>query len=97
MNFGTHLLSFVGPVVSDGGQYVVAFLYLGPETILPLTSVIAAVVGVLLIFWRYILSAIKKLIRKIRHQPIMEPAAMLIDPDVEPDGSEPLEARREEP
>jgi hypothetical protein len=96
MNLGAHLLSFVGPVVSDGGQYMVAFLYLGPDTILPLTSAIAAVLGVVLIFWRYILSAIKKLIRKIRHQPLVEPAAALMDPDAEPDGGEPLEARREE-
>jgi len=32
----------------------VVLLYLGPETILPLASILAAVVGVLLIFWQYI-------------------------------------------
>ena len=31
-------------------------LYLGPETIMPLASVIAAVLGFLLIFWRYIVN-----------------------------------------
>jgi hypothetical protein len=33
----------------------VPWAYLGPETTLPLTSVLAAVVGILLIFWRYVL------------------------------------------
>jgi hypothetical protein len=37
--------------------------YVGPETILPLTSVAAAVVGVLLICWRFLLSLIMKPIR----------------------------------
>ena len=35
-------------------------LYLGPETILPLTSFLAAVVGVLLIFWRYVVGVVKR-------------------------------------
>jgi hypothetical protein len=37
--------------------------YVGPETILPLTSVAAAVVGVLLICWRFLLSLVMKPIR----------------------------------
>lgn len=32
----------------------IVFLYLGPETILPLASALAAVIGVLLIVWRYV-------------------------------------------
>ena len=35
-------------------------LYIGPETILPLTSFLAAVVGVLLMFWRYVVGVVKR-------------------------------------
>jgi len=31
----------------------IAILYVGPETLLPLTSALAAIVGVLLIGWRW--------------------------------------------
>lgn len=33
--------------------------YLGPNTVMPLASALAAVVGVVLIFWRYIYSSIR--------------------------------------
>lgn len=38
--------------------------YLGPESIMPLASILAAVVGFLLIFWRYIARFLKKIFRK---------------------------------
>jgi hypothetical protein len=38
--------------VSIGPELPLLFLYIGPETILPLTSALAAVVGVLLMFWQ---------------------------------------------
>jgi hypothetical protein len=88
MNLYIHLLSFVGPGPSWGGQYLPVFLYLGPETILPLASAAAAVVGVVLIFWRHIVSSVKKLVRKIRGQPIGGPADALVDPDAQPDDME---------
>jgi hypothetical protein len=31
-------------------------LYIGPDQILPLTSVLGAIIGILLMFWRYIVS-----------------------------------------
>lgn len=40
-------------------------LYLGPETIMPLASIIAAIVGVILIFWRFILKSVKNFFRLI--------------------------------
>ena len=40
-------------------------LYLGPETVMPLASIIAAVVGFLLIFWRLLLRPFKKIYRLI--------------------------------
>jgi hypothetical protein len=41
------------------------FLYIGPETILPLTSALAAVVGVLLMFWQRFLALVQKIWRLI--------------------------------
>ena len=40
-------------------------LYLGPETIMPLASIVAAIVGFFLIFWRLLLRPIKKIYRLI--------------------------------
>jgi hypothetical protein len=50
------------PVVFPGQllRYLgVNLLYLGPETIMPLASILAAVLGFLLIFWRVILKSLK--------------------------------------
>lgn len=35
--------------------------YIGPETMLPLASILAAGVGVILMFWRYIIQLIRRL------------------------------------
>ena len=40
-------------------------LYIGPDQILPLTSWLAGVVGVLLIFWRYVVGLASKLWRTL--------------------------------
>jgi hypothetical protein len=40
-------------------------LYVGPETILPLTSALAAIVGFLLIVWRHVLALFGKAWRLI--------------------------------
>lgn len=53
INFSQHIFYVLGPL-----------FYLGPETIMPLASILAAVVGFLLIFWRAIVNFIKKLIGK---------------------------------
>lgn len=39
--------------------------YVGPETILPLTSALAAIAGVAMIFWRFILTSVIKLYRLV--------------------------------
>jgi hypothetical protein len=41
----------------------VIFLYVGPETILPLTSALAALVGFFLMFWRRCVGVIRKIWR----------------------------------
>jgi hypothetical protein len=38
-------------------------LYIGPETILPLTSALAAILGVVLMFWQRFVGLIRKLWR----------------------------------
>lgn len=38
-------------------------LYIGPETLLPLTSALAAIVGLLLMAWRTVLSFVTKVWR----------------------------------
>ncbi len=43
--------------------------YLGPETLMPLASILAAIVGVFLMFWRVIIKFVKKTYRKIRGLP----------------------------
>jgi len=38
-------------------------LYIGPETFMPVLSAIAAAAGVILMFWRNLVSMVKKLFR----------------------------------
>lgn len=40
-------------------------LYFGPETIMPVTSVLAAAVGVVLIFWRHLTTTIRVGFRRL--------------------------------
>lgn len=51
--FSQQIINVLGPI-----------FYLGPETIMPLASILAAVAGFLLIFWRAIVNTVKKLIGK---------------------------------
>jgi hypothetical protein len=41
----------------------VLWSYFGPETTLPLVSVLGAIVGVLLIFWNFLVGMVKKVFR----------------------------------
>jgi hypothetical protein len=49
----------VFPVSPDQLQLLVV-LYVGPETILPLTSALAAIVGVLLLVWHRVVELVRK-------------------------------------
>ena len=42
--------------------------YLGPETTLPLLSFIAAVIGVILIFWKQVFSLVRRAFRFVREK-----------------------------
>jgi hypothetical protein len=55
------LLGFSNPVHGLG--------YLGPETLMPLASVLAAIAGFFLMFWRLIVKFVKKTVRKLRGLP----------------------------
>jgi hypothetical protein len=47
-------------------QFVpIIMLYIGPETILPLTSALAAILGVLLMFWQRFVGLLRKFWRLI--------------------------------
>jgi hypothetical protein len=40
-------------------------MYLGPETLMPVASALAAVGGVLLLFWRRVVGALRSVVHKI--------------------------------
>lgn len=44
----------------DAGLWTLTLLYVGPDQILPLASFLSAFVGVLLIFWRYLIGLVKR-------------------------------------
>ncbi len=61
-----HLLASVVGLVSlpwDLAFGPIVFLYFGPETVLPLASVVASVIGVVLIFWRYLIGVGRKALK----------------------------------
>lgn len=58
--------------------------YLGPETLMPLASILAAIAGFFLIFWRLIVRLVKTAYRKIRGLPDEVPP----DVDVEDSAEE---------
>ena len=45
----------VGPAIDLlNGHLPLLLLYVGPDQILPLTSFIGALIGIILVFWRYV-------------------------------------------
>jgi hypothetical protein len=44
----------------DAGLWTLTLLYVGPDQILPLASFLSAFVGVILIFWRYLVGLVKR-------------------------------------
>lgn len=58
------IFAVVGPkLLWNLGHQTILLLYLGPETIMPLASILGAIVGFLLIFWRFILRFFKKIFK----------------------------------
>lgn len=48
---------------------LIVILYVGPETILPLTSALAAIVGVLLIVWHRVAGLVRKVWQFLTKKP----------------------------
>jgi hypothetical protein len=74
----TRLLTLMGisdPVNGRG--------YLGPETLMPIASVLAAIAGFFLMFWRLIVKFFKGLYRKVRGIPEELPPDMEMEEAVE--------------
>ena len=58
-------------------------LYLGPDTLLPIASLFAAIAGFFLIFWRLIVRFFKTIYRKVRGLPEEVPPEMDLDDPTE--------------
>ena len=59
-------------------------LYAGPDQVMTVTSGLASIVGVLLIFWHKVVAAFSKLINKLRGVPESAPA---VQKETPPQGS----------
>ena len=49
------------------------FAYVGPETVMPIASVLAGAVGVVLIAWSWVSRTVGKLLRKFRKKSPIAP------------------------
>lgn len=75
MNLLFTLFSLVGPLRPHE--------YLGPETLMPLASILAAIAGFFLIFWRLIVKFFRTLYRKVRGLPDEVPPDMDVEDPME--------------
>jgi len=69
------LLDFSDPINGRG--------YLGPETLMPLASILAAIAGFFLMFWRVIVKFVKRTYRKLRGMPDELPPEVEMEDSVE--------------
>jgi hypothetical protein len=44
-------------------------VYIGPDTLMPIASVFAAVAGFVMMFWRRIVGAVRQLVEKLTGRP----------------------------
>ena len=56
-----------------GGLLPPVVLYIGPDVFLPLTSALAAIAGVLLMFWQRIVGLVGRLFGRSRRAPVEPP------------------------
>ncbi len=81
MNILITLASLMGPLRPPE--------YLGPETLMPLASILAAIAGFFLLFWRLIVKFFRTAYRKIRGLPDEVP------PDLDMDMEDPTEEEQD--
>ena len=67
-NFAEEIIMFQATIFNFSELYK-PLLYLGPDSIMPLASILAAIIGFILIFWRWIAAFFKKLFRISSKQP----------------------------
>ena len=75
-------------LLSTLGSQSVLLLYLGPETIMPLASILGAAVGFLLIFWRLLLKPFKKVFGFLNNEDAEPSAANPSATDLQSDPQE---------
>lgn len=59
-----HVLALMSPAAP--AHLLPMLLYIGPDVFLPLTSALAAILGVLLLFWQKVTALVGRLWRMIR-------------------------------
>lgn len=59
-------LTFAALVSQTADPQVAVLLYIGPDVFLPLTSALAAIVGVVLVFWQKVASLAGRLWRMLQ-------------------------------
>jgi len=57
--------SLVPGEIANGAVQWLVFLYMGPETMMPLASALAAIVGALLMFWRRFVAIARRAYREL--------------------------------
>lgn len=67
------------------GMFTKGLFYLGPETIMPLASILATILGFLLIFWRAIVRFIKRRILHIAPEESEEAIAQSVEDEQDTD------------
>ena len=78
----------------DAPVTALVILYIGPEIILPVASAIASLIGLLLMFWRYVVKTVRKVFRRLfsRKRDVVG-AEKLVDFTTKPDLLERLAKR----
>jgi hypothetical protein len=52
-------------LIPNHREIIMVVQYLGPQTVLPFASIVAAVIGAILLFGRYIVGLIRRTVRKL--------------------------------
>lgn len=89
MNFlPNHMLTEVLASIPVKNQLWIFLLYLGPESILPVASFIAGIIGVLLIMWGRVVRGVKKFFGFVSSKVFQARSLQAGEDGVEPDGAQ---------
>jgi hypothetical protein len=62
---GEFLVTLVAQVAQEQVPVPIHAMYVGPETIIPLTSILGMLAGAIMIFWRSLMGVAKRLFRVV--------------------------------